>query len=909
MLFEKFNNLPISFCILENECIIDCNLNAVNLFGYDHKDELIGLQPFVLSPYVQDDGNESAIKGSDYIKRAYIEKNVNFAWRHSKKNGDTFLAYINLISIKDVIFVLITNIDEMRLLDAAIKEKDEMYKLLFEENRNAVYLVDVTTKQIINANKAALQLYGYDLKTFITKKFSDISLMDDTEISKNIELVLTNKRHFFFCKHKIANGEVRDIECNSFSTTINGKAYMFIMIHDITEKIKQNLINNTFLTQSPYPIAILDNAQRVININDKFSDLFQYTKEEVLGHNLNDLVTTLEYRDELKNHLDIVFNTNFIRLKTLRKRKDNTLINVEIVAFPITHNDKIMGAYVHYIDITQKIKVQNQLELFKKVLENNNEGIVITDTNCHIEWVNHAFTNITGYTLNDIMGNTPRILKSNLQNKEFYKNMWNHILNDNHWHGEIWNKNKKGEIYPEWLTINTIKNNQSTTNYVGIFKDLSERKIIDQKMRILAQKDALTGLYNRVYFTDNLNQVIQKEQKDPSAVLFIDLNHFKDINDSLGHYAGDQFLIELSRRLQKYFNGNNLIARYGGDEFVILLKNCKGKQHITRQAKKIVSIINQPFIHEGNYIHTSASLGIAMYPKDGTISDELIQNADIAMYVAKNHLEKKIIYYSPKMRETIDERFKIANLLRSAIENKAYTLMYEPIYDIYTNKVISADMNIKWTNKELQAYSKEKYIKVATQTGQINQIFYSMFDNIGANLSKTKSFNLPISINISIEQLEQTHFISHIKDIIKKYELNPTNIEFEFTGYNITDFSNRIYKNFNDLLAMGFNFTLDNFGQDNASISQIKRHHIKKIKLDKNLIKNIETNTFNYELIQLYRIVSKEMNILLIAKGINLEKQLNSIKELKLDGGKGKYFSKPLTFYQLDKLINKKVKS
>ncbi|QVK17097.1 PAS domain S-box protein [Mycoplasmatota bacterium] len=906
MLFDKINNLPISFYILENERIIDCNLNCVNLFGYDHKEELIGLKPTNLSPYVQDDGKESLIKGSDYIKKAYSEKHVNFSWRHSKKNGDTFLAYINLISMKNIIFVLITNLDEIKVLDTAIKDRDKMYKLLFEENINAVYLVDVKTTQIIDANEAALQFYGYDLETFKNKKFTDISLFEDEEIYKNIELVLTHKRHFFYCKHKLANGEINDIECNCFSTTINGQDYMFIMAHDTTEKMKQNQIINTFITQSPYPIAVLDNTQRVININDKFSDLFLYTKEEVLGENLNNLLTTIEYRDEYKSHMDMVFNTNFVHVKTLRKRKDNSLINVEIVAFPITYNDKIIGAYVHYIDITHKIKANNQLNLFKKILENNNEGIIITDADGHIEWVNHAFTNITGFTLNEIMGNTPRILKSNLQSKEFYKNMWKHILNNNHWHGEIWNKNKKGEIYPEWLNINAIKNNQITTNYVGIFKDLSERKIIDQKMRILAQKDALTGLYNRVYFTENLNRIIQKEKKETSAVLFIDLNRFKDINDSLGHYAGDQFLIELSNRFQKYFNGNNLIARYGGDEFVILLKDCKGKQHITRHAKKILSIINKPFIFEGNYINTSASLGIAIYPKDGTNSDELIQNADIAMYEAKNHLEKKIFYYSPKMRESIDERFKIANLLRSAIENKAYNLMYEPVYDVYTNKVIAADMMIKWTNSQLNAYSKQKYIQVAIQTGLINSIFYSLFDDIAAKLSTLTSFNLPISLNISIEQLEQTQFISHIKETLNKYKLNPSNIEFEFTGYHMKDFSNRINKNFNDLLKMGFNFTLDNFGQDSACLAQIKKYHIRKIKLDKSLIKNIDNDTFNYELIQLYRIVSKEMNILLIAKGVNLEKQVNSIKNLQIDGGQGKYYSKPLTFNQLKKLLNEK---
>ncbi len=905
MLFESIDNLPISFCIIEREHIVDCNFNAVNLFGYEKKEDLIGLRPFDLSPYRQDDGIESVKKGQSFIKKAKLDKHINFTWRHSKRNGDTFLAYINMISYQNCLFVLFTNLDEMKLLEDSMKQKDEMYKLLFEQNKNVIYLIDVKTRRITEANDAAISFYGYDLKTLKTKSIDDIAVNQEN-LTKNIDLVLTNKRNYFFSKHRLASGEIRDVEINCFSIQLNNREYLINMVNDTSEKMKQTMIINTFLTKSPYPIAILDNAQRVININDKFTQLFQYTKEEVLGKNLNDLVTTTEYREELDRNIDKVFTENFIRVKTIRKRRDNSLINVEIVAFPITYNDKIIGAYVHYIDITEKIRVQNQLEVFKKVLENNNEGIVITDTDGHIEWVNQAFTKITGYTLNEIMGNTPRILKSNLQNKNFYEKMWHHLINDNHWHGEIWNKNKNGEIYPEWLNIYAIKSNQTTTNYVGIFKDLSESKLIDQKMRILAQKDVLTGLYNRIYFIENLNDIIQKEQSEVSAVLFIDLDHFKEINDSLGHHAGDQFLIELSRRLQQYFDDQTLIARYGGDEFVILLKGCKNKQQITRLAKKLLKIISKPFIYEGNYLHTSASLGIALYPKDGQTSDELIQNADIAMYVAKNSLEKKIMYYSIKMRKAIDERFEIANLLRSAIEKKAYTLLYEPIYHIHTNEIISAEMKLKWHNKHLKSYARQKYIQVAIQTGQINQIFDFMFDDICSKLTEVKHLNIPISINISIEQLEQTQFLTLIKEKIKKYDFNPANIEFEFTDNNLRESSNRVNKNINDLLKMGFNFTLDNFGQDNASIAQLKHYQIKKIKLTKNIIKDIDDDSINYELVKLYRLISKEMKILLIAKGISQIEQLDLIKDINLDGGQGHYFTKPLTFNQLLQLINKK---
>ncbi len=817
-------------------------------------------------------------------------------WRHKKVNGDTFLAYVHLICIKESLFALLSNADE----------EDNMYKLLFEDNKNVNLLLDAYSGEIITANKAAVLFYGYSLQDLKNKKSHELTLISEQELQKRFNLVLENKQNYFFVKHKLANGEIRDVDITSFPITLLGKKYIWVIVCDVTDKMKQNLIIDTFITQSPYPIAVLDNEQRVLNINDKFTDLFQYQKEEISGKNLNDLLTTVEYREELNKHIEQVFTENFIRVVTMRKRKDNSLLNVEIIAFPMTYNDRIIGAYVHYIDMTQKIKVQNQLELFKKVLENSNEGIIVTDSYSHIEWVNHAFTKITGYSMDDIIGNTPRILKSGLQSKDFYHNMWQHVLQDKHWHGEIWNKNKKGDLYPEWLNIYAIKNNQITTNYVGIFKDLSEQKTIDQKMRILAQKDALTGLFNRLYFTENLNRVIQKEHRELTAVLFIDLNHFKEINDSLGHHAGDQFLIELSSRLQLYFNQRTLIARYGGDEFVILLNECLNKQQITAQARKILKIINTPYIYKGNYLHTSASLGIAMYPKDGSTSDELIQNADIAMYVAKKNLDKKIMYYSSTMRKDIEEKFNIANLLRTAIEKKLYTLLYEPIYDLKTKKIMSAEMKLKWQNNHLKSYPVNKYLQVAIQTGQINQIFDFMFDEICMKLTKFKNCNIPISINISIEQLEQTQFLPNIKEKIRKFKINPKNIEFEFTDNNFKQTSNRVTKNISDLLAMGFNFTLDNFGQENSSIAQLKHYQIRKIKLTKNIIKSKEDDSINYELVKLYRLISKELHILLTAKGINQDKQLDLINDLQLDGGQGSYFSKLVTFNQLIKLVNQK---
>ncbi|NLG81498.1 MAG: PAS domain S-box protein [Bacilli bacterium] len=905
MLYKALNNIAVSYIVLENDKIIDCNLNAVNLFGYDRREDLLGLSPFDLSPYLQDDEEESHIKGKVLIEKAYREKMVSFKWRHTKKNGDTFLAFINLISINGLLFSIITNIDELQEAEAKIRQTDDMYRLLFDESQVMIYFLDVKTKRITNANKATLDFYGYDLETIRNIDYIDICQLTEDELNHNIELVLMNKRNYFYSKHICANGETRDVEIHAYAFTLNNRDFIIAMVYDLSERIKQNLIIESFLKNSPTPIAVLDNDYRVIDVNDKFTELFLYTKNEVIGRRLDTILTPNSLEDVATEIAQEALKNNFVRKRTIRRRKDETIVNVEIVAFPIIYNEKIIGTYIHYIDITQTLKHEMQLEVFQKVLENNTEGIVITDPEGRIEWVNHAFTCITGYQLSEVKGKTMNLLRSNVHNEEFYDNMWETLNRYHHWHGEIWNKNKNGEIYPEWLNIYAIKSQNNITNYVGIFRDLSETKVIDQKIRILSQKDVLTGLYNRVYFNDNLERVIKKEEN--VAILFMDLNHFKEINDTLGHYAGDQFLMEIAHRLEDLLNGNNdtIIARYGGDEFIVMIENFTSKKQIASIARRILHMIQKPFIYGGNYLIATASLGISLYPKDGRTSDELLQNADMAMYAAKNKYDRKIMFYNPNMRKAVDERFKIASLLRAALEEKAYEILFDPIYSLKKDAIIALEAKIKWHNKQLALYSRQKYIDVAIKTGQINHIFDFVFEDICQKLTENQDLQMqiPISINISIEQLEQYTFLSQIKDKLCKYNIDPSLIEFEFTDNNISEKSRRAQKAINELLKLGFNFTLDNFGQDNSSIAQLKHYNIKKIKLTKSIFKDIDKRSINYELIKLYRLITKKMNILLIAKGINEESQYKFIKDIKVDAAQGSYFSKPLTFEEVKKAL------
>jgi len=298
---------------------------------------------------------------------------------------------------------------------------------------------------------------------------------------------------------------------------------------------------------SPYAVVILDREQRIVNISKNFTKIFQYKLSEVKGKYIHQLVSLPEIKEQIDNDIQSIYKGEIVKREGVRRRKDGRLMYVEIIGYPVTNRQSIIGAYMIFNDISEKKAYEEQLELFKKILENNSEGVVITDTNGNIEWINTAFEKITGYSLPEVKGLNMNILKSGIQAPSFYANMWDELKNKGTWSGEVWNKTKHGQIYSEWLTISSIKDNfNKSTHYVGVFKDLTEKKKIDRRMAELQQKDILTGLYNRDYFFKLVdNQIKNSTSYETFCIAFVDIEGLKDINNSLGHHVGDRLLVEL----------------------------------------------------------------------------------------------------------------------------------------------------------------------------------------------------------------------------------------------------------------------------------------------------------------------------------------------------------------------------
>lgn len=661
----------------------------------------------------------------------------------------------------------------------------------------------------------------------------------------------------------------------------------------------------------PCALYILSGS-KIIKCNKAALNIFGYdTEDEIIGMRLYDLspesqedgkLSTVEGQKIIESILNNKYES--LNFQWVHKKKDEStfLANIEI------HNKNGI-LYILMLDITSQKSYERNLHLFRKVLENNTEGVVITNIENEIKWTNSAFEKITGYAMEEVMGKNMKFLKSGIHEKSFYQDIWNQLEEKGTWSGEIWNKNKSGDNYSEWLTINGIKLNcDKTTHYVGIFKDLSEKKMIDRKISDLRQKDSLTKLYNRNYFLEIVDKYIgRREEAMVFAIIFIDLDRFKDINDSIGHVIGDKLLIELSNRLLNIKDDNYIVSRSSGDEFVILYKDII-KNNLNKFLAKIIEQVNMPFEIGNNILHISVNIGVSKYPENGHDAEALVRYADIAMSKAKNQIDDKICFYTNEMSEDIEMQFHINNYLVGAISNNELSIHYQPIFDINKDNTIKgAEALLRWTNPILGNIPPSQFIVLAEKTGQIITIGEWVLDNVckQINLWKSDGYSIfPVAVNISVKQLEKVEFAKTVIDILEANGVNPEDIELEITESISTGDIVTIIKNLKILKQIGIKISMDDFGTGFSSLGQLDLFELDKIKIDKIFIEDLVNVAKRQKLVKSIIAMAGSLDLTVVAEGIETYEQLSYLKELGCHLGQGYLFSKPLPPDQIEILLD-----
>jgi diguanylate cyclase (GGDEF)-like protein/PAS domain S-box-containing protein len=552
-------------------------------------------------------------------------------------------------------------------------------------------------------------------------------------------------------------------------------------------------------------------------------------------------------------------------------------------------------AYTRHLETEHRSK----LRLISKVYECLREGILITDTQAVILDANPAASEITGYSHPEMLGNTPRLWRSALHDETFYREMWQHLLAQGWWRGEVWNRRKNGEVYPASLTIDALNDDEGIVrNYVAVFNDISGQKESQERLEFLAHHDALTNLPNRLLFGDRLSHALARAERDGSklAVLFLDLDRFKNVNDSLGHAAGDRLLQEAAARLGAVLRKEDTVARLGGDEFAILLESIE-EETVTNFAERINAVIAQPFELDRHTFFIGVTIGISLYPRDGNTATELTSNADAAMYQAKAQGRNAFSFYTRKLTEEALQRLQIEADLRVAIQQDQLQMYYQPLVELDTGRVIGAEALMRWIHPELGFIPPDRFIPVAEDCGLIIQMGEWALGQACNQLVAWQKQGLPVefvAVNVSGRQLLQEGFASVVMRALKDSGLPPACLELEITESFFVQDTPGAMNVLSRLREVGIQLAVDDFGTGYSGLAQLKRMPIDKLKIDRSFVRDLPNDLDDAVISRMIIALGKSLGLKVLAEGIETTAQRDFLAIEGAQQAQGWLFGKPL---------------
>lgn len=538
---------------------------------------------------------------------------------------------------------------------------------------------------------------------------------------------------------------------------------------------------------------------------------------------------------------------------------------------------------------------------------------MITDEQVNIISVNTAFEKITGYSKAEILGEKPSFLQSKKHPVAFYKKMWKTLKESGSWRGEIWNKKKDGAYFPEWLTISMVKNNAGQLiNYIGVFSDISEIKKAQDDLEFIAYHDPLTELPNRLLFYQRLTQSIKRSERSgtSTALMFIDLDRFKHINDSLGHNVGDELLKLVARRLSRMLRGNDTVSRIGGDEFTVIIEDLKSTRKIIPVARKVISSFSGVFVAAGHDLYISPSIGISVYPDDGTAPDVLIRNADAAMYRAKEKGRNAYEFYTPGLTDLAMQRVSLESKINRAIIDQEFQLYYQPLYDTKSGELVGAEALIRWHPNQHDVIPPSRFIPIIEESPTILKLGELVFELAGRQINQwqRQGYQLvPVSINISGRQAQQKNFATHLASIMNKYSIDKSIIDLEITEGFIMQQAKAEIESLHEFRAMGISLAIDDFGTGHSSLTHLKLLPIDKLKIDRSFIRDIGKDPHGEAIVRAIIALGHSLGITIVAEGVETEAQHLFLSNENCDQLQGFLLSKPIPAEDFQLLLERDV--
>ncbi|MDZ7735633.1 MAG: EAL domain-containing protein [Gammaproteobacteria bacterium] len=797
-------------------------------------------------------------------------------------------------------------------------EYDALFREVFESSEDAVFILDDDT--LIDCNPAAVRMLGCASKDELLPAFPwglSPSMQPDGRSSpeKAEEMIrIAHERNFhrFEWIHTRASGEEFPVEVTLTPVSLEGKRVLHVVWRDLTEqkRAEQKLRENEerFRNVARVTTDVIwdwDLHTDTVWWSEGMQQQFGYLPEE-LEPDSSFWTQRIhpDDRDRVTTGIYDLINGNGTEWRDEYRFVCHDGSIAEIMDWGIVIRDdagKALRMVGGMIDVTEQRHYELQLRQAAHVLASTREGVTITDLDKHILSVNQAFTDITGYTEEEVLGKTPAVLSSGYHGKSFYEAMWRSIMETGHWQGEIWNRRKSGEIYPEWLTISAVHDDQGNiTNYVGVFSDISHIKQSESKLERLKHYDPLTELPNRELFMTLLQQGIARmsRRRGRLSLLYCDIDRFKPINDGLGHRAGDQVLQQMAKRLRGRLRAEDILARLSADEFVVIIESLEDHDAAGHLAQDIVRLADEPVaLDDGNEVRVGMSVGIAMFPEDGVNPETLLQSADNAMNQAKPMQHEHFSYYTPGLTELAQERMQLEADLRHALEQGQLMVYFQPLLSVSNGTIKGAEALARWRHPEQGMIPPDRFIPLAEESGLIGQLGEQVMRQACTTVAgwhENGYGKLRLAINFSANQLLDPHLVDKMAAILADTGFDPEYLEMELTESILMLQGDRSLKALQDIGALGVRLAIDDFGTGYSSLAYLQEIAADTLKIDRRFISNMTQDLQSAQIASTIIAMGRNLGMEIVAEGVETAEQLNYLHTQGCDLFQGFLISAPV---------------
>ena len=873
-----------------NGKLIETNDAFCNMLGYTHE-EVLNLNIC--------DWNAQWTK-QELLERfkSHIGNSARFETVHRCKNGKLIDVEVSTtcVEIKGNIYFFASSRDVTKR--KITENKLRQYKIAVDTTNDGFWLTD-DRGILLEVNEAYAKMSGYTINEMLGKHISDFEATGQTleEDKAHAAKIMKIGWDVYETCHRAKDGHEIILEIST--ALIQNSNHIVSFLRDITErkKLHEDIHRHKVIVETAREGFWRANKQGyLVEANQSYANMTGYSIAELCGMHIS-MLDALDKPEDVQKRIKEIYDKGSISFETQHKHKDGHLIDIEISSTILRGTNELV---VFCRDISDRKRAEQSLQVTASVFSISQEAIIITDPDNNIVDVNLAFTNITGYSRDEVIGRNPNILSSGNQNKEFYAQLWATLKRDKAWRGEIWNRRKSGEIYPELLSISALCDNSGKVlRHVAVFSDISHLKEHEAELTRVAHYDPLTSIPNRLLLADRMKLGISQAARDQNmmAVCYLDLDGFKPINDTMGHEVGDTILVEVSRRIENTIRGGDTVARLGGDEFVILLLGLEKGEESLATVERLLKSIAEPISIQSKTLRISASIGVSIYPIDNEDPDTLLRHADQAMYAAKESGKNRYHIYDVEMDKRSREQYTFLQSIRYALQQKQFELFYQPKINLRTKEFAGVEALIRWRHLDRGILPPSEFLRKIENTDFEIEIGDWVIKTALAQMNRWRmeGLDIEVSINISGYHLESSGFVEKLKQLLSLYpNLSAGKLQIEVLETVALNDINVVREIIGSCRELGVSFALDDFGTGYSSLSYLNALPVDALKIDQTFVRDMLEDEGDRAIVTGVIALAKAFHRQIVAEGIETTAHIQVLDGMGCELGQGYGIARPM---------------